>query len=451
MAVDQQDKRSEAENNVESHADSGLSQTQSQSVEGHKKRRLKGTHMDEIRWDPNGMFRENPYFLRIAKKYMIAKYVVIVLALAFAVTMMTAYSDDITSENFQYLIKDLDLSGLASGEDFDTLLYNGGSDAVFGMYRGELAIVSPGTVSLYKSSSALSLSKTNIYYAPVLVTSEKYFLVFDQGETSRSYSIFNSFAELKTETFAFPITGGDLADNGSYAIVTRDETYRGIVKVYDGNFRPVMDVKKDKYILSVDLSEDGTSLAIVSVYDKGGNFVTELTTVRVGGDAADITVTEEGLMPLRVRFMKNGSIGAIYTDRAVLYNADGSVKATYSYGSASSVNAILSDSYLAVVYNTAVIGNDKAVEVMDTEGRQVYDGRLSGELLRMIPHEDELCLLFEDSVAMIDLKTGLAKRITIEPNAIDVVFAGDTPLICYSGNAMALDFEENGTVIDSES
>ncbi len=427
----------------------GLSQSHSRS-EDIRKRGLKGTRMDEIRWDPDSVFRENPYFLRIAKKYMIAKYVVIALTLAFAVTMMTAYSDDITGENFQYLIKDLDLSGLVSDDTFDTLLYNGGSDSSFGIYRGELVIVSPGSVSLYKATAALSMNRTNIYYAPVLHTSEKYFLVYDKGETSRSYSIFNSFSELKTETMAFPITAADLADNGTYAIVTRDETYRGIVKVYDGNFRNPFDVKKDKYVMGIDLSENGKSLAIVSAYDKGGNFVSELSVVDVVGHETVISVTEEGWMPLRVRILKDGSIGVLYTDRAVMYNADGSVKSVYSYGTAPSVNAVFSDSYLAVVYNTTVIGNDKTVEIVGTDGSKLFSGRLTGELLCMTPHENRLCLLFEDSAVLIDIESGKATRVTVDPNAIDIVFAGDTPLVCYSGNAVALDFEKNGTVIGTE-
>ena len=137
-------------------------------------------------------------------------------------------------------------------------------------------------------------------------------------------------------------------------------------------------------------------------------------------------------------------------EAAVMYNADGSVKSVYSYGTAPSVNAVFSDSYLAVVYNTTVIGNDKTVEIVGTDGSKLFSGRLTGELLCMTPHENRLCLLFEDSAVLIDIESGKATRVTVDPNAIDIVFAGDTPLVCYSGNAVALDFEKNGTVIGTE-
>ncbi|MBE6622063.1 MAG: hypothetical protein E7630_03820 [Ruminococcaceae bacterium] len=413
-------------------------------VENGKRRRVNATRMEEIRWDPNGLFRENPYYLRLATRYQIIKYAIIVLALVFSVTMLTAFSGDITVENFQYLIKDLDLSGLATGTTFDTLLYNGGADSVFGIYRGELAVVSPGTVSLYKPSAALSLNKSNIYYSPKLLTSSKYFLVYDRGETSRSYSVFNSFAELKTETYDYPITGAALSDNGSYALVTRDDSYRGIVRMYNDSFRQIMEIKKDKYILSIDLSDDGKTLAIASVYDQSGDFVSEITTVQVGAEQADVVMTKEGILPLRVKFMKDRSIGVLYNDRTVIYHTDGTEKASYSYSAMPSVNAEIGDAYVCGVYNTSVIGNDKTAEIYDTEGHTVFSADLSGELIAIVPQGDRFCLLFEDKAVMIDVQKKTVKTITIEPNARAIVFSGETPIVCYSGKAIALDFEVDG-------
>lgn len=412
--------------------------------ENSVRRRMNATRMEEIRWDPDRVFRENPYYLRLATKYKIVKYITIVLALAFAVTMLTAFSGDITAENFQYLIKDLDLSGLATGNTFDTLLYNGGSDSVFGIYRGELAVVSPGTVSLYKPSAALSLNKPNIYYSPRLLTSDKYFLVYDRGDTSRSYSVFNSFAELKTETYSHPITGAAMSDSGSYALVTRDDSFRGIVRMYDDSFRQIMEIKKDKYILSIDISDDGSTLAIASVYDQNGDFVAEIMTVRVGESNAETTVVEEGIMPLQVKFMEGNTVGVLFNDRAKVYNADGSERASYSYSSMPSVHAEIGESYICAVYNTSVIGNDKTVVVYDTDGQTVFTDSLNGELLGIVPKGDVLCLLFEDKAVRIDVREGTLASREVAPNALAIVFAGQTPLICYSGNAAVLDFVTDG-------
>ncbi len=418
-----------------------LSQSAPTEVKKDKRSQKHATHMEEIRWDPNGLLRENPYYLRIATRFQIIKYVTIILALAFAVTMMTAFSSDITAENFQYLLKDLDLSGLASGNNFDTLLYNGGADSVFGIYRNEMVVISPGSVSLYKPSAALSFHKSNIYYNPHLLTSNKYFLVYDRGDTSRSYSIFNSFAELKTETYSYPITGAAISDSGHYALVTRDDSFRGIVRMYDDSFRPIMEIKKDKYILSIDISRDGKTLAIASVYDQAGDFVTEIMTVRAGDSEAKVTVTEPGILPLRIKFMKDNAIGVLFNNQAKVYNADGTERSALLYSSMPSVHAELNKSYVCAVYNTSVIGNDKTVAVYDIDGQMVFTTELKGELNSIVPHEHLLCLLFEDKAVQIDIRKGTITTKEIEPNALAIVFADETPLICYSGNASVLYFE----------
>ena len=410
-------------------------------VKKGKRRRLNVTHMEEIRWDSDRVFRENPYYLRLATRYKIVKYITIVLALVFGVTMLTMFSGDITAENFQYLIKDLDLSGFANGYDFDTLLYNGGSNSVFGIYRGEMAVVSPGTVSLYKPSAALSLNKSNIFYNPKLLTSDKYFLVYDRGDTSRSYSVFNSFAELKTETYPYPITGAAIADSGYYALVTRDDSFRGIIRMYDDSFRQVMKIEKDKFILSIDLSHDGKTLAIASVYDQGGDYVAEVMTVRVGEEKPAAIVEEKGSLPLKIKFMKDGNIGVLYSDRAVIYNADATKRAEYYYSSMASVHAEIGESYVCAVYNTSVIGNDKTVVIYDTEGHTLFTTDLKGELLSIVPNGNTICLLFEDNVVSLDVTEKSIKTLQVEPNAIEIVFSGDTPIICYSGKAVALHFD----------
>ena len=133
-----------------------------------KKKVITSTPVEEIKWDPDSVFKENKYYTKIASKFKICKYVTAVLALAFSVVLLTAFSGDLSSENFKYLIKDLDITGLISDGDFASVIYNGSADTEFGIYRGELAVVNAGSTSLFSSNGALSLSASNIFYKPKL-------------------------------------------------------------------------------------------------------------------------------------------------------------------------------------------------------------------------------------------------------------------------------------------
>lgn len=404
-----------------------------------KKRRVTTTMMPEARYD-DAYGKENPYYIRIANHYRIAKYVTILLTLVFAFTMLTVYSQDITVENFQYLMKDLDLSGIASEGNFDSLVYNGGTDSSFGIYRSELVVVNAGSTSLYRSSGALSFHQSNVYYAPKLLVSDKYFLVYDFGETSNSYAVYNSFAELKSEQLSFPITGADLSEDGAYAIVTRDEHFRGIVRVYDRDFRLKNEIKKDKYILSVAMTSDGKRLAIASVYDKDGDFVTELMTLQVGSSEADTTVTVEGAMPLKTEWMQDGSLAVLYTDFTAIYDNDGEEIARIEHASLPSLSVSLGKSMICVAYNNTVLGYDKTVKLYDSSGALLYTMALEGELLQIVLREGEACLLFEDRIVSIDPYNDRVLTAAIDPNPIAVVFAEDIPIVCYSGSAVTPDF-----------
>ena len=60
----------------------------------------------------------------------------------------------------------------------------------------------------------------------------------------------------------------------------------------------------------------------------------------------------------------------------------------------------------------------------------------------MVAHEKLVCLLLEDKAILIDTASGAMQSLDIVPNAIEIVFSGDTPIACYSGNAIALRFTE---------
>ena len=409
--------------------------------------------MQQIRWDPDSIFKENPYYLRIADRFRVLKYLTVACLLIFSVVMLTVFSADITVENFQYLIKDLDLSGLTSFGDFDSIVYSGGSSAVFGIYRGELAVVSPGQTSLYSSAGSFSFSKTNVFYSPALLSSEKYMLVYDRGETTCSYAVYNSFAELKSEKLDFPITGAALSDSGSYAIVTRDGTYRGVLLLYDRDFNRISEVKKDKYIVSVDLTDAGDAVAVASVYDSGGSAYTELMLLAPGEENPQATVIESGGMPMSVRFLSDGSVAVLYTDRIAFYDAALEKRTEISLGSAPSQQAVIGDSFVCTVYNKTVIGNDKTVTVYDGMGRKIHESECSGELIKIAVSGDSVYLLLEGRLQMENVLTGEKKECAIGPNARDVVFPGSgTPLVCFAGNAVPVLWEDGGgqTSADTE-
>ena len=356
--------------------------------------------------------------------------------------MLTAFSEDITPENFQYLLKDLDITGVLSGNTFDSVIYSGGSTSSFGIYRGELAVINAGSTMLYKPSGALSYSDTNKFYNPRLVISDKYMLIYDRGDTTCSYSIHNSFAKLREEKFSFPITLADISDKGSYGVVTRDDSFRSIVYLYDENFNLKITIKKDKYVLALSLNEAGNKVAISSVYDKDGGFESEILVLGISSETPDFSVYESGKIPLKSEWLKNGDLAVLFSDCAIVYAPNGDRRATLDLSNLSSHNLELNSSLIVSVYNNTVLGYDKTVNIYNEYAELIMTTSLEGELIKILPGNDKVCFLFEDRAVLIDLTTREAKEAPIKPNAKDIVFYYDTVIVCYSGGAEPLKFGE---------
>lgn len=384
--------------------------------------------------------KENPYYIKIANRYAILKYVSILLTFVFAVTMLTAFSSDITPENFQYLLKDLDITGALSENSFDSVIFSGGSTSSFGIYRGELAVINAGSTMLYKPSGALSYSDTNKFYNPRLVISDKYMLIYDRGDTTHTYSIHNSFAKLHEERYSYPITLADMSSKGTYAVVTRDDSFRSIVYVYDANFKLKNTVKKDKYVLTVSMNDAGNKVAISSVYDNDGAFESEIMVLGISSEKADFTVTEKGRIPLKSKWLKSGNLAVVFSDCAILYSPKGQRIATLDLTGLAAHNLELNSSFVVSVHNSTVLGYDKTVNIYDQNLELVMTESLEGELITILPGEDKVCLLFEDRAVLIDVDSKSVKETPVKPNAKDVAFYGDTVIVCYSGGAEPLNF-----------
>ena len=422
-----------------------------EKMPAQKKKKLFASRAEAIRWDPDSVFTENPYYIKIASRFRVCKYLTAALAVLFTVLMLTVYGNDITSENFRYFIKDLDITGLTSGE-FTQIIHSGGSGARFAIYRGELAVVNPGSTLLYRAGGSLSFSTSNIFYSPRLIASDKYMLIYDFGDTTCSYSVCNSFAELKSGKLDEPITGAALSDNGAYVLITRDSTYKGVLYWYDSDFQPVAEIKKDKYMISVALSDDGKKLVLASCYDSDGDIVSELVTVTAGSDTAAAAYTAKGVMPMKTEIMKDGNIVLLCTDRALFFDSGLNLLSTVTFDYNGSFKADTGREIFFTAAGNSLVGSEKTVTVYSSDGQAKASFGCSGELIAMRSFGQLVYVLTESSAVRFDSETGEVTELEIEPNAIDIVFtSAGKPIICYAGSAEPVTFAPAPQESDSAS
>ena len=410
----------------------------------------KKVKINAVKWNPDEYPKENQYYSAIASKYKAAKLILILILIIYLITAVTVFRNDITIENLQYLLKDLDFSSIKNKNDYSTIIYDSAANSEFAFYRDDLVVAREGSATVYSINGSVVFSSSNNMYSPRLLSSKKYFLIYDFGDMSCSYTLYNSFSELKTVKTDYPITAAALSDTGMYAIVSRDINYRGIVEVFDEKFNAICKISKDKYIMDVNFGIDGKELIVLSAYVVDGNWQSEIMICDpyTGKERALKNIENE--MPIKADYTDNGGFVVTTDSGFYFYNSDAALYSKYLFDGVMPVyNDIFSDAVIAA-FNKTVLGNEKIVRIFDENGDEIFSTVVSGQIKKSVKIDDMIYILSENSLNVIDLSSSSMSEKKIDGNCLDILATSSGKImLCYPGSAYLLNWDEtqeSGTV-----
>ncbi len=323
----------------------------------------------------------NKYYLALSNRYKIIKVMVIIALTAFCIGMVTIYRDDITVENFRYMLRDFDINSTKYTSEFNKINYAAGSDSSWALFKGDLVVTSPSSLYIYGMSGVTEMSENISMTKPIVTASDRYILVYDTSVTNNVYSLFNTFSILDTQHLDHQITGASVADNGYYAIATRTDDYKGAVFVYDSSFKLVNRILKDKHIMDVSMRRDGGEVLVLSAYDAGGDWCTEIMTIAPGAEAASTTITLQGSMPVKACYSAAGGFAVLCDNCVVFYNAEGFEVNRYNFSGEIPVTYGMSENFTMLAFNKNVLGNEKIIRFWDSSGTALGSATLDGRII----------------------------------------------------------------------
>ena len=381
---------------------------------------------------------ENPYYAAISKKYKFARYFTLFLFIAFILLMLTAYKDDITTENFRYLIKYLDINLTDSSDEFASLHYDADNEMDFCAYGTDFAVLSKSRFTIFDQIGNTAVTQSMSMSAPVVLSSSKYILAYDRG--GNDFFVFNGFSQLYNSTTVNPISSAAICDAGSIAIVSSNSSYLAHIFVYDRNFTLRTELQKDRYVSSVALSPDGRYLLITSISAKGySEYDSEVMVYDTKEKETVYSKTEENRVPLGASFTDNGA-QIVFTDGIRFLSAEYEDKADYEYALEKVSHFALCYNGCALVYAEDDIGYKNRVAIIGSDGVEKYAGELLGQVSGIYADGDFCYVIMKDSIvragkgAVTAIEgTGEVKKIVV--NSRSIVFA------CKSNKANPVDFD----------
>ena len=319
-----------------------------------------------------------PYYENLAARVGFARVVLYMALLVFVVVTMVSNHRLITYENLYYLAKDIGAASQTAKAHADSLSYPISAEgADFALYRGGLVISGSDVVTAMSASGRQTLSVNVAYANPCVRASDKYCISFGRGE--KSFSVYNAFVQVHTETTEYPVFDAAVGDSGSFAIVTRSRDYKSEVILYNDNMEKQAVYHLGGYVTGISMNQEGDRLGIVSVEAQNGVWVTKITVIRIGNRIGQSSATVTGVMGGTCGFVSDERFAVVFTDRLMVVNTDATVTGETFFGDYTPTLASISRGSVAIL---AESGNDLTKSVLmvyDKNARESYSVTLDGD------------------------------------------------------------------------
>ena len=386
------------------------------------------------------------YFASLSDRYSKASHILYMSLLVCFVLTLMFNSRVLTYNNFSYLLRDLDAAAELASESYNSISYTNNDSRVTRYFRGGVITASTNDVAIYTATGRKTLHINQSFVSPEIASSKKYAIVYDLG--GNNYSIYNSFTKVHSNETDYPISYIAAADNGWYAVVSKDAEHSSVVCLYDNDFKLRATYSFAKgYVFSVSINGNGTRIAIISVSagERGNEFSLRLKLCELG--SSNVLCDEEisrGL-PLGISFNGEGFLQVLCTDSICLFNEDDGVLYSRQIFDSNKIGKSSVNEYGCVTaFNSNDGGTSNTIIVFDKKGKMLYNEPIIGSVLDVEIYDKYLFVNQGDAILRVDLSNKRASGTPIYDKGEDIiVYNAGNVLLCCSTKAKYIDIGGN--------
>ncbi|MBR5444830.1 MAG: hypothetical protein IKV57_01825 [Clostridia bacterium] len=368
----------------------------------------------------------NRYYAGLAKRYMAASRVFLILMMLFLLVVLTAGSEYITYDNLTYLARDFDLTIDGGNAFFTTISYPRHESMKFAAYKTGMAAAGSDTLNIYDSGGIMLLSDTLNYTEPCMAVSDKYVLAYDLG--GKEYTVYNTLTRVIRRQTDFKILSADMSDCGAFVLVTRSNETKYVVELYNEALNHTMSIYKDHYVMDAAVRDDGKRLVIVSALPEQTNFSCEVSFCAEGESEPKMTITCGGLLPLDVRFHPDDSFTVLCDSAVLFFDRNGELLNRYDLTGMTLVSADMADGYVALLGAENALGSENRVVVLDTSGRELFSRMYKERMQQVLVTKEEetgsLCAVLTSTAVLMMAEEGIVQICPVDDDDVLTLRSG---------------------------
>ena len=259
---------------------------------------------------------------------------------------------------------------------------------------------------------------------PRVVSAGLFFLVYD--ENGYTYQLYKRGECLWEKTSDYPIFFADIAQNGSFALVTRTEDTVTAACLFNADGGLMNRFLRKDYIVDCRLSSDGRKILLLSVDTLDGVSCANVMLAQTGRARVLFETSVPDAFPLGACIMRNGKTVVSCNDGIRTYSPRGKLRHTET------VDLNRSDAICRNGYGTFVL-TDGVLTVFGTNGRKTETFAVEDGANGMIPAGKSVFLLYGTKIVKVTWKKGTVCEKKVDGFYSNVVAMDEKKLLIRYG------------------
>ncbi len=371
------------------------------------------------------------HYIKLARRASLLRYTVLVLVVLFAVYSFSFHSNEITVDNFEYMMKFLN-----PGEDTEThentvIAFDGSKGNRGLIYKGDLAILNENGLTVTGWDGDVILRESFTFDHPKMIENGINIFCYDLG--GKELRIFNSYSQLQKTSYDYPVYWVSAAASGEYAVVSSAKGYRSAVYVYDKEFRiRYSRLFGDKYVDFVAISPNGKEFVTAAHYSKNGNLITQISKFSITAENALFTQEFIGEIPLGIYYTDEGFC-LLTTDKMRVFNGSNEILSETLLTERELLSGKVFGSRTLVNYALEGLSGGTETVIYRADGSVEFSKSFDTSLSDTLICENTLYTLSPGVLTVCDMATGNKKTYSI-PTSYSSLVADGNELILFSEN-----------------
>lgn len=398
------------------------------SVFSDRKKRKKNTQTPTV----------EQYYENRARRISHIRYACLLLSVLLIVYGFAVHAEELTAENFRYMLKFLDFTEVDDETEANTVRFDYAAGNLGGIYKGDVAVLNTDGISLYAWDAERLFSESFRMESPRLAVTPQNLFAYDLGGSE--VRVFNSFSQIARLSMAYPIYGFSATDSGAFAVITSEKNYRTAVYVYDAYARQIYKrLLSDTYIDQIALSPNGSEFLALGHYAQGGDLIAVLQRYSLSEEEPLFTATYSGELPLRVGYLSDERFAVLTGSALRCYETGaGELTGTLPMERSSLQGCSFSGGYTLLTFSDTGLSGGTVLQVYGDDASLLLSQRYEGSVGDKIIFSDALCVLTMGEVTITPLSGGDPTVYTVGKEALQLLIDNDSLVLFEKSDAYRL-------------